>query len=86
MSVGLGVLVGVLEAGVVVGVGDPTDVGVDVGLGVPPRTVRLVETNAISVSTLLPVETRALHSNVVWPACKPFALKVKAAPLFALLP
>lgn len=62
---GEGVKVGVLEAGVVVAVGDPTGVGVNVGVGVPPRTVRLVETNAISVSTLLPVETRARHSNVV---------------------
>lgn len=67
----LGVEVGVSEAGggvevcVAVGVGDPGGVGVDVGVRPLPRTVRLVGMNPIAVSTLFPVETRALHSNVV---------------------
>jgi hypothetical protein len=39
------------------------------------------------VSMLSPLDTRAVHSIAVWPACNPFALKVKAAPfVVALLP
>lgn len=85
-----GVAVGVSGAGdgvaVAVGVGDSTDVGVTVGVGSFPRIVRLVGMNPIWVSTLLPVETRALHSSAVWPACKPLTLKLNAAPLVARLP
>ena len=65
LGAGEGVKVGVGVSGEVVGVGDSTAVGVDVGVGSFPRTVRVVGMNPIWVSTLLPVETRPLHSSPV---------------------
>lgn len=72
----LGVGVGVSDAGDCVkvgegrtvgvdGAGDPIGVGVNVGGGVPPRTVRLAAIDSSAVSTLSPLETRALHSIMV---------------------
>jgi hypothetical protein len=92
VGVGVPVSAGAEEVGV--GVGDPTDVGVaegvEVGVGTSPTTVRLVPVEERLVSILSPFDTRAVHSIALWPACKPLALKVKAAPLvvalFPLLP
>jgi len=81
----VGELVGVI--GTAVGVGDSTSVGVSVGVGVVFSTVRLVMIDPIAVRTLLPLETRASHPSVVWPANKPLTVKVNTIPLVvALLP
>lgn len=91
-----GVLVGVgvfvEPPGALVGVAVIDDcvdvaVGEDVTVGVPvlPRIVKVSVTNGISVSVLLPCETRALHSIAVCPACKPITWKVNAAPLVVAL-
>jgi hypothetical protein len=85
VGVGVPVSAGAEEVGV--GVGDSAAVGVDVGVGTSPTTVRLVPVEGRLVSILSPFDTRAVHSIALWPACKPLALKVKAAPLVvALLP
>jgi hypothetical protein len=88
VEVGVAVSVGVED--VEVGVGDSAAVGVEVGVGVPPVTVRLVPVEERLVRILSPFDTRAVHSIALCPACKPLALKVKAAPLavalFPLLP
>jgi hypothetical protein len=91
VEVAVAVSVGVEE--VAVGVGDSTDVGVavgvevEVGVGSSPTTVRLVPVEGRLVSMLSPLDTRAVHSIALWPACNPLALKVKAAPfVVALLP
>jgi hypothetical protein len=89
-AVGVGVPVSTGADEVGVGVGDSTAVGVEVGVGVLPVTVRLVPVEERLVSILSPFDTRAVHSIALCPACKPVALKVKAAPLvvalFPLLP
>ena len=85
VGVGVPVSAGAEEVGV--GVGDSAVVGVEVGVGVLPVTVRLVPVEGRLVSILSPFETRAVHSMALWPACKPLTLNVKAAPLVvALLP
>jgi hypothetical protein len=88
VGVGVPVSTGAEEVGV--GVGDSAVVGVEVGVGVLPVTVRLVPVEERLVSILSPFDTRAVHSIALCPACKPLALKVKAAPLvvalFPLLP
>jgi hypothetical protein len=85
VGVGVPVSTGAEEVGV--GVGDSAVVGVEVGVGILPVTVRLVPVEERLVSILSPLDTRAVHSIAVWPACKPLALKVNTAPLVvALLP
>lgn len=72
-------------------VGDSTDMvggttGVEgVGVAGLPRTVRLPGIKSISVRALSPLETRALHSTTVWPACEPVILNVNAVPLVVAL-
>lgn len=84
VGVGVPVSAGAEEVGV--GVGDSAAVGVEVGVAVSTM-VRLVPVEGRLVSILSPFDTRAVHSIALWPACKPLALKVKAAPLVvALLP
>src|SRR6185369_3220617 len=71
--------------GVDVGGGGPPGVGV--GVGVLPRITRLAPIKGSSVSTLFPVETRALQSMADWPAFDPVTLNVNTVPLVvALLP
>lgn len=85
LGVGVAVPAGAEEVGV--GVGDSPAVGVEVGVGVSPTTVRLVPVEGRLVSILSPFDTRAVHSIALWPACNPLALNVNAAPLVvALLP
>lgn len=68
---------------VTIGVGD--SIGVDVG--VTPVTVRLAAVEGRFVSTLSPLETRAVHSIADWPACRAVTVKVNTVPLVvALLP
>lgn len=87
LSVGVCVAVAVSTGVAGVGVEVGVSVGVNVGVGALPVTVRLVPVNGISVRMLSPLETRALHSTALCPACRPFRLKVNAAPLVvALLP
>ena len=82
-DVGVGDPTGVSE----VGVGVSKGVGVKLGVGSSPTTVRLVPVDEILVSRLSPLDTRAVHSIAVCPAWRPLALKVKAAPpAVALLP
>ena len=69
--------------GVVLGVGEKTGVEVNVGVGKAPRTLRLVPTEGRGVSTLSPLETRAVHSSAVCPTSKPLTSKVNAGPLVA---
>ena len=62
-------------------------VGVAVGVDASPTIVSVSPVDGMLVRRLSPLDTRAIHSIVVCPACKPVALKVKAAPLVvALLP
>ena len=75
-DVGVGDSTGVSE----VGVGVSNGVGVKLGVGSSPTTVRLVPVDGILVRRLSPLDTRAVHSIAVCPACRPLALKVKAAP------
>jgi hypothetical protein len=83
----VGVLVEV-DTGFTVGVNVRTGVGVAVET--LPRMVRLLGTDKIVVSTFAPVETRAVQSIGVWPACWLLMSKVKAVPpavaLWPLLP
>ena len=82
--VGVGVFVEL--PGILVGV-SVAEGCVAVGVAVPPRIVNVSVTNGMSVRVLFPCETRALHSIVVCPACKPFTLNVNTVPLVvALLP
>ena len=82
-DVGVGDSTGVSE----VGVGVSKGVGVKLGVGSSPTTVRLVPVDEILVSRLSPLDTRAVHSIAVCPAWRPLALNVKAAPpAMALLP
>ena len=76
-----------------VGTGDPSGVGVNggngvgVSVGVVPVTVTLVPVEESDVRVLSPLETRALHSTALCPACKPVTLKINAVPpAVALLP
>ena len=97
-SVEVGVAVSSGVGPVAVGVGDSpgvdcvavgVSIGVDVkvGVGDSPTTGRLVPVAGRLVSRLSPLETRALHSMGLSPACRPLTLKVKAAPpVVALLP
>src|SRR5574341_848210 len=92
VPVGVGDATGVevavsLGPAVAVAVGDPTGVAVCVAVGALPVIVTVVPVEEIDVSTLLPVETRAVHSTEVCPACSAVTVKVKTGPLVvALLP
>ncbi len=91
VDVGVDVSVGVGDSsgvGVKVGVAVFSGVSVNVGVGVLKAiTVRLAGVEGSALSTPSPLETRATHSIVVWPACKPSTLKLKAAPpVTAFLP
>jgi hypothetical protein len=83
VEVGVAVSPGVEGVGVKVGAA----VGVKVGVVGLSLTFRLAPVNATSVRILSPLETRALQSTALCPACRPLAPKVNAAPPFvALLP
>jgi hypothetical protein len=90
VAVSLGTAVGVADStGVEVSVGFsvPTGVGVKVAVGALPLIVTTAPDEERGVSTLLPVETRTVHSTELCPACNAVTLKVKAGPLVvALLP
>ena len=71
-DVGVAVLTGVEDVGVgeppgvsEVGMGVSAGVGVDVKVGALPTTVRLVLLEGRDVSTLSPLETRAVHPIAV---------------------
>jgi hypothetical protein len=78
-------------SGVGVAVSEGTAVCVAVAVGALPVTVKLAApVDGTLVRTLSPLDTRAVHSTEVCPACKPVTLNVKAVPLdvalFPLLP
>ena len=79
---------------VITGAGKGVGVNVGRGVGVAVDTFPMVRlappVDGISTRILSPFETRALHSIITSPACKPLALNVNAVPptvaLFPLLP
>lgn len=79
IGVNVGDSTGVTEVGVSKGG------GVDVAVGILPRTLSPVPVAGRSKRILSPLETRAAHSSAVCPACRPFTSKVNAVPLAVAL-